>query len=121
VLQRRRRPDLGQKPLRAQCCRELGVQHFDRDQAVVLRVACEIHDRHAATPDLTLDDVAAGERRGELGSDPHSRPSFLAERLELLRWGRGGEIDRAISSCQVLEFARRRCRLASLATLTHAR
>ncbi len=37
------------------------MQHFDRDRAIVLQVAREVHRRHTAAPKLALDRVAVGE------------------------------------------------------------
>ena len=65
VLQRRGEFDLLQEPVGAEHCRELGVQHLDRDLPVVLDVLGEIHRRHPALAELTLDPVAIGQRRGQ--------------------------------------------------------
>ena len=39
-----------------------GLQHLERDFAIVLQVVREVHGRHAAVPELALDAVAVGER-----------------------------------------------------------
>ena len=57
--------DFGEETLGPQLLREIGVQHLDRNGAVVLDVAREIHSRHATRAELALDTVAVGERRGE--------------------------------------------------------
>ena len=57
--------DLGEEPLGAEDGGELGVQHLERDLAVVLEVVGEVHRRHAARAELALDAVAVGERGGE--------------------------------------------------------
>ena len=66
MLQLRRHPDLALKPLGAERCRELGVQHLERDGALVLESCARYTVGHTAATELTLDDVrpasAAGER-----------------------------------------------------------
>ena len=58
---------LAQKPLAddrrptARC----GGKRLDRDAAIELQVAREIHDAHAAAADLALELILAGERGGE--------------------------------------------------------
>ena len=61
MLQIRRDPDLGQKPLGAEHRAELRLQHLERDLAVVLEVVREVDGRHAAGADLALDQVSGGE------------------------------------------------------------
>src|SRR5437763_10404908 len=58
----RRDADLAKESLRAERCRELGAQHFDRDLAAVLRLLGEVDRRHAAGAELSLDGVTGGER-----------------------------------------------------------
>ena len=53
--------DLGEKPLYAEHCTELRLEHLERDVALVLDVVSEVDGRHAAFSELTLDGVAAGE------------------------------------------------------------
>ena len=65
MLQVRRRLDLGEEPLGAECRGEIGVQHLDRDLAVVLEVVREVDRGHAARAELALDAVAVGEGRAE--------------------------------------------------------
>jgi len=71
VAQRRGRPDLGQESFGAEHGAELGVQDLHGDEPVVLRVAREVDDRHAATADRGLHHVPPGEGGRELGGDPH--------------------------------------------------
>ena len=66
VLQVRRRPYLGEEALRAKRCGEVGVQHLERDETVVLGIARQVHRCHATVPKLTLDDITAGEGGLEL-------------------------------------------------------
>src|SRR4029079_10789162 len=61
VLQVGRDADLAQEPLGTEHCPELGIEHFERDVALVLEVAGEEYGRHAAAPELTLEGVAAGQ------------------------------------------------------------
>src|SRR6185503_15821193 len=44
---------------------ELGMQDLHRDAPTVPPVVCEIHGRHAAAPELTLDRVGIPERSVE--------------------------------------------------------
>jgi hypothetical protein len=62
VLQTRRRPDLGEKALRADDCGELGAQHLERDLAPVPEVIGQVDGGHAALAEFTLDAVATVER-----------------------------------------------------------
>ena len=62
----RGRLDLGEEPLGAERRGEIGVQHLDRDVAVVLEVVREIDGRHAAAAELALDAVAIGDGSGEV-------------------------------------------------------
>ena len=50
-----------EEPLGAEDGGQLGLQHLDRDVAVVLEVVGEIHGRHAALAQLALDPVAVGQ------------------------------------------------------------
>ena len=65
MLQRRRGLDLDDESLGTQHGREFRLQYFDRDFALVLQVVREIHGRHAARTEFTLDAVAIGESGGE--------------------------------------------------------
>jgi hypothetical protein len=53
--------DLAQDPLGAEIGRDLGPQDLYGDLAVVLRVLREVHRRHAARAELTLDAVSLGQ------------------------------------------------------------
>ena len=66
MLQLRGRLDLAQEPLGAERGAEVGMQHLDRDVAIVLEVVREVDGRHAAGAELALDAVAVGKRGGEL-------------------------------------------------------
>ena len=52
--------DLAEESFDAEHGAELGIEHLERDAAVVLDVAREVHGGHAAAPDLALDGVATG-------------------------------------------------------------
>ncbi len=58
MLQLRGRLDLGEKALGAERGGEIGVQHLDRDVAIVPEVVREVDRRHAAGAELALDAVA---------------------------------------------------------------
>ena len=62
MIQSCREPDLTQKPLRSERRREIGMQHLERDDAIVLDVLRQIHCRHSAAAELAIDYVALGER-----------------------------------------------------------
>ena len=66
VLQPRGQPDLALEPLRSEGGGELGVEHLEGDGAVVAEVADEVHRRHAAAAELTLESVAVREGGLEL-------------------------------------------------------
>ena len=66
MLQRGRHANLTQKPLGAEHRAELGVEHFERNAALVLLVAREKHGGHAAASDLAIDRVRLAERALEL-------------------------------------------------------
>ena len=55
MLQARRRLDLGDEALAAEHGGEFGLEHLDRDVAVVLEVVGEIDRRHAAGAEFALD------------------------------------------------------------------
>ena len=61
VLQRRRGLDLDDEPLGAEHGREFGLQHLQRDVAVVLQVRGEIDRGHAPCTEFALDGVPAGQ------------------------------------------------------------
>jgi hypothetical protein len=61
VLEIRRRLDLGQKALRADDGRQLGLQNLEGDFPLVPEVVGQIDGGHAALPELALDPVAAFE------------------------------------------------------------
>ena len=61
MVEARRDLDLAQEPLGPQRLRQLGAQHLERDLALVLHVGREVHRRHAAGADLSLEAIAAGE------------------------------------------------------------
>ena len=62
MLQARGDFDLAQEPLAAQRDCNFGPQCLERDEALVARVTCEIHEGHAATAQLPIDDVVWRER-----------------------------------------------------------
>ena len=50
--------DLAKEPLGTQSRGQFRMKHFQGDESIVLDVPGEIHRRHAATAELTLDVVA---------------------------------------------------------------
>ena len=65
VLQPRGGADLGEKPFAAKRRTKVGVQHLDRDIALMLDVVREIHGGHAAGAEFARDAIAVGEGAGE--------------------------------------------------------
>ena len=65
MAHRRRGLDLHHESLGAEHRCEFGLQHLDRDLAVMLQVLGEIDRRHAPSPELALDAVAARQSGGE--------------------------------------------------------
>ncbi len=59
MLKPGREPDLPLKAVVAQARGKLRVQHLERHRPVVAEVAGEVHRRHPAAPQLTLDGVTA--------------------------------------------------------------
>ena len=76
MLQTGRRVDLALEPLRAEARGQLGVEHLEGDEAVVLEVAGEEDGRHPAAPELSLDRVAVAqpflELRAQVGHSGRS-------------------------------------------------
>ena len=65
MTQRRGGLDLDHEPLAADHGGQLGLQHLERDLAIVLQILGQVHGGHAALPELALDAVAVGQGRGE--------------------------------------------------------
>jgi hypothetical protein len=61
VLQACRGLDLDHKPLGAEHGGELRFQNFDGDLAIVLDIVRDIHGRHSACAELSLEAVAIGK------------------------------------------------------------
>jgi hypothetical protein len=57
MLKLRRQPDLPKEPFRPELAGKLWVRHLERDMAIVLEVAGEVHGRHTATSQLTFKPV----------------------------------------------------------------
>ena len=72
VLQTCGGADLAQEPFAAKRRAQVGMQHLDRDIALVLEVVREIHRRHAAGAKFALDAVPVRERHTE-ALDRHVR------------------------------------------------
>ncbi len=82
VLELRGEADLAQKPLGAEHRGELGPEHLEGDEPVVLEVCGEIDRGHPAAAELALDRVAAREGSPEtfeeVGQGIHSVTPALA-------------------------------------------
>jgi hypothetical protein len=57
--------NLSQEALGAERGSQLGVQHFERDEAIVLEVPGEVYRRHPAAPELTLEYVTIAQGIGQ--------------------------------------------------------
>jgi len=60
-------PDFTQKSVGPERGGQLGPHDLERDQAVMAQVAGQVDRRHAATPQLTLDEIAVGQGGAEAG------------------------------------------------------
>jgi len=58
-------PDLPEKSPPPQRFGELGMEHLERDVAVVLDVVGEVDRGHPSRPELALDTITVGEGRSE--------------------------------------------------------
>ena len=76
MLESRREPDLANEPVDADRAGQVGVEHLDRDGAIMTPIVREPDGRHAAAPELTLDHVPVGELRFQP----------LAHRTSWCRW-----------------------------------
>ena len=82
MLQPRRRTDLGQEPLAPERRAEVRVEDLDGDVAIVLEVVREIHGRHPARAELSLDPISGGEGvRQARGDVAHGAARALARRF----------------------------------------
>ncbi len=68
VLETRDRLNLAQEPVDADVRRDVGVDHLDRDLALVLQVVRQMDGRHAAAPELALQAVAIRQGRAVDGA-----------------------------------------------------
>jgi hypothetical protein len=66
VLEAGGQHDFAQEALGAQCRCQVRVEHLERDHPVVTDVPCQPDARHAAAPELALDDVAAAQALGDI-------------------------------------------------------
>ena len=82
-------PDLALEPLGAERGGELGVEHLERDRAVVLEVARQEDRRHPAAAELPLEGVVGAEPGLELGAEVghHAVPSTSFRNRGLFRSG----------------------------------
>jgi hypothetical protein len=61
MLESRSDPDLPLETFRSKAGGELGVQHLERDRAVVPEIVGEKHRGHAPAAELALDAVVVGQ------------------------------------------------------------
>jgi len=83
VLEPRGEPDLPLKPLGAERRGEVGVEHLERDVAVVLEVAGEVDGGHSAPAEHALQQVSVAERIGERIGDVGHREIWLGNARNL--------------------------------------
>ena len=67
MAQPRRELDLAQEALGPERLADLGLEHLDRDVAVVLEVVGEKHRRHAAFPEHAVERIPIGEGKAQPG------------------------------------------------------
>jgi len=65
IFEPRRDGDLAEKAVARERLREFGLEHLDRNVAVVLEIVRKVHRGHAALAEFTLDAVTTAERRDE--------------------------------------------------------
>ena len=63
--------DFGKEAIDADHRTQVGAQYFERNAPIVPRIAREVHRRHAAPADLSIDRVSSVERPVELGDEVH--------------------------------------------------
>src|SRR5215204_6869587 len=71
MLEVRGDTNLREKAVDAEGGAELRVEELQGDGAAVAEVAREVHGRHTAAADLSLDDVPVRDRRGQFAGDGH--------------------------------------------------
>ena len=69
VAKMRGRPDLGDEAVGADDRRQIALQHFDRDLALVPDIVREIDGRHSSDAELSLDTVSRQKSRRERGGN----------------------------------------------------
>jgi hypothetical protein len=74
VVLSRPRPDFTEESLRPDGLGELGIEHLEGHQPVVLEVPCEEDPRHAATPKLALDGVGGQAGLQDSAEIGHTAP-----------------------------------------------
>ena len=80
--------DLLDEALGAKDGSELGLEHLERDLALVLEVEGQVDRRHPARAELALDGVPVGERRGEPWIGGHGPPTAGSDRAMTEGWVR---------------------------------
>ena len=65
MLEPRGEFDLSKEPIRPEDVGQLGVEHFQGNEAVMLEVAGQVDRRHAPASELPLDQVAVTQRVGQ--------------------------------------------------------
>jgi hypothetical protein len=57
MIEPRREPYLDEKPVCSERVADLGMNHLERDRAIVPLVVSAINDRHPAATDFPLDSI----------------------------------------------------------------
>ena len=78
---------LAEKAIRAECCSEVGTQHFDRYLALMSYILSKIDGSHTTATEFSLDLVAVGKCGFEV---------FKAVGHRELRWVKHGKLERDI-------------------------
>jgi hypothetical protein len=100
--------DFPQEPLWPERHRDLGMEHLQRDGAVVLQIPREVDDRHSPTAELPLDVVAVSkgllksrERLGQFRAGERTRPGTLHGPVTQGQRPACDQADRRRGSCSV--------------------
>ena len=109
MIEPRGNPDLEEKPVRADCGRQLGTKHLDGDRTIVFQIPGEVHRRHTAGAQFPLDGVSTAQSgRQMIGSRHPAKMRALGE------WREGpqarGDCARSRVSLKWLAGARNRLR-----------
>ena len=82
--------DLANEAVGTEYRRKLGLQHLDRDWAMVLAVVGKVHGRHPAAAELALDRVPPGEGGADFGEHVRHGGARARGTLDDMSQGRTG-------------------------------